>query len=293
MRLINRKRDYAFFILPALIIYTSIILFPIIYSFVLGFFEWDGSSKARFIGLQNYVKMFREPVFWIGLRNNLLIVLVSVLGQIPLGFILAYLIYRNLIRGTQFFQAMIFLPITISAIVVAILWNQIFAPGGIYTSIIRSITGNPRYILEIFQSRRWAIVPILFVILWFYTGIYMVIFIANMKKIPQSLIESAFIDGAKESQVMTRIVLPNLLPVVQTTMIFAIAGSLKSFDLIFAMTGGGPANFTEVIAIFMYINTFKYYNYGYGSAISIIIVVLSLGLITILQYVFSRLMRRY
>lgn len=293
MQTLNRKRDYILLTAPALLIYMGLMLFPVVYSFFLGFFKWDGSSALEFIGLSNYNRMFTDPVFYLGLKNNLLIVLVSIAGQIPFGFLFAYIIHRKLVKGTQFFQAMIFLPVVISAIVVAILWNQIFAPGGILTSIIRILKDDPRYVFGVFENKTWAMVPVLFVIFWLYTGTYMIIFLANMKRIPESIIESAFIDGAKEKDVLLKIILPNMIPVVHTTMVFAIAGSLKSFGLIFAMTAGGPAHFTEVVAIYMYQNTFKYYNYGYGSAISIIMVLMSIGFITILQQVFKHLENKY
>ena len=147
--------------------------------------------------------------------------------------------------------------------------------------------------LEIFESRTFAIVPILFVILWMYTGIYMVIFLANLQRIDPGVIEAAIIDGAREHQILLQVVLPQMANIVFTTAVFAIAGSLKSFDLIFAMTGGGPAHYTEVIAIYMYFNTFRYYNYGFGSAVSMVIVFLSLGLISAIQAVFKRVEARY
>lgn len=291
----SREKKVAYWTLvgPAVLIYASVILFPILFSFSAGFVEWSGLDTPQFVGLQNYSRMFSDPVFLLGLRNNLLIVAVSVFGQIPLGFVLAYVIYRKMTRGGSFFETMIFLPITISAIVVAKLWNQIFSPAGVYTQLLRIIRDDPRFVLEIFQSRTFAILPILFVILWYYTGIYMVIFLANLQRIDPSVIEAAVIDGATERQILFRVVLPQMTNIVFTTAVFAIAGSLKSFDLIFAMTGGGPAHYTEVIAIYMYLNTFKYYNYGFGSAVSMVIVFLSLGLITGIRVVFRRLEARY
>ena len=211
----------------------------------------------------------------------------------PFPVLLKILIYRKLVRGGRFFETMIFLPITVSAVVVAKLWNQIFSPVGLYTSLIRMIRDDPRFVLRVFESRVFAIFPILVVILWYYTGIYMVIFLANLQRISPSVIEAAVIDGAKEHQILFRVVLPQMANIVFTTAVFAIAGSLKSFDLIYAMTGGGPANYTTVIAIYMYLNTFKYYNYGFGSAVSMVIVALSLGLISAIRAVYRRLERRY
>lgn len=292
---ISREKKVAYGVLvgPAVLVYASIIIFPILFSLVAGFTQWNGLSTPEFVGLDNYTRMFTDPVFRLGLRNNLLIVGVSVFGQIPFGFALAYIIYRRMVRGHAFFETMIFLPITISAIVVAKLWNQIFSPRGLFTEFVRILSENDRFVLTIFESRTFAILPILFVILWMYTGIYMVIFLANLQRIDPGVIEAAVIDGAREHQILLRVVLPQMVNIVFTTAVFAIAGSLKSFDLIFAMTGGGPAHYTEVIAIYMYLNTFKYYNYGFGSAVSMMIVFLSLGLITAVQAVFRRLEARY
>ncbi|MFW5693678.1 MAG: carbohydrate ABC transporter permease [Alkalispirochaeta sp.] len=292
---ISREKKFAYGVLvgPAVFVYASIIIFPILFSLVAGFTEWNGLSTPEFVGFNNYTRMITDPIFRLGLRNNLLIVAVSVLGQIPFGFALAYIIYRRMVRGHGFFETMIFLPITISAIVVAKLWNQIFSPRGLFTQFVRLITENDRFVLTIFEDRALAIVPILFVILWMYTGIYMVIFLANLQRIDPGVIEAAVIDGAREHQILLQVVLPQMVNIVFTTAVFAIAGSLKSFDLIFAMTGGGPAHYTEVIAIYMYLNTFKYYNYGFGSAVSMMIVFLSLGLITAVQVVFRRLEARY
>ena len=289
----EKKIAYGVLVGPSVLVYGAVILFPIVFSLAAGFTEWSGLDTPTFVGLKNYTRMFSDAVFRLGLRNNLLIVAVSVFGQIPFGFALAYIIYRRMVRGHAFFETMIFLPITISAIVVAKLWNQIFAPAGLFTQLMRILRDDPRYVLEIFQDRTFAIVPILFVILWMYTGIYMVIFLANLQRIDPGVIEAAVIDGAKEHQILLRVVLPQMVNIVFTTAVFAISGSLKSFDLIFAMTGGGPAHYTEVIAIYMYLNTFKYYNYGFGSAVSMMIVFLSLGLITAIQSVFKRLEARY
>ncbi len=287
------KRNYLLLLLPGLIIYLSVVIFPIFFSLFASVTEWSGLDTPTFVGLQNYGKIFGDEVFRLGLRNNILIVLVSVFGQIPIGFIVAYIIYRRMVRGAQFYQGIIFLPVVISPIVVAILWNHIFSPAGILTQLIRVLVDDNRFVISIFESRQFAIVPILLVILWYYTGIYMIIFVANLQKIAPSILESAVIDGAREWQILLRIVLPQMVGVIFTTSVFAIAGSLKSFDLVFAMTAGGPSHYTEVIAIYMYINTFRYYKYGFGSAISIIIILFSLGLIGTLRYFASRLEKKY
>lgn len=289
----NRIRSYLILLAPAVLIYALVIIFPILFNVGFSFTRWTGFGAPQWLGLGNYRRMFADPVFLHGLRNNLLIVAVSVFGQIPLGFVFAYIIYRKMVHRERFFEVMIFLPITISPIVVAILWNQIFSSSGVFTQLVRIIREDPRYVFAIFENKQWALFPILFVILWMYTGLYMVIFIANLQRIDPQVLESATIDGATEGQILGRIILPLMVNIVFTTAVFAITGSLKSFDLIFAFTGGGPAHYTEVIAIYMYQNTFRYYNYGFGSAISMVIIVLSVGLIYMALGVYRHFARKY
>ncbi|WP_455381716.1 carbohydrate ABC transporter permease [Salinispira pacifica] len=278
-----KRFSYTVLTAPAIVVYAAIIVIPTLYSLTISFTEWSGFGAPKFTGLANYVTMFTDPVFLHDLRNNLLIVAVSVFGQIPFGFVLAYILFRRMVRATNFFETMIFLPITLSAVIVAVLWNRIFSPVGIYTMLMRYIHNDPRYVLKVFESETWAIVPILFVILWMYTGLYMIIFLANMQKITRSTIEAALLDGASEMQILFRVIVPAMIGVLFTTVVFAISGSLTSFTLIFAMTAGGPAHFTEIISIYMYNNTFSFYKYGLGNAVSVITVVLSVGLISLVR----------
>jgi multiple sugar transport system permease protein/raffinose/stachyose/melibiose transport system permease protein len=248
-------------------------IFPVFFSLALGFTQWKGYGEMIFTGLDNYKRMFTDPVFFIGLRNNIMIVLVSVFGQIPLGMLLAYILHRKMVKKANVFEALIFLPITISSVIIAQLWNRIFSPVGIVPAIMRTLTGNQDYIMTIVENKNLAIVPIMFVLLWQHTSLYMVIFLANLQRIPNTLIEAAQIEGASEGKIFLKIIVPMLGYVIFINSILAVSGSFKSFDLIYSMTGGGPAHYTEVIAVYMYNTTFVHQNYGYGSALSIIIIV--------------------
>ncbi len=289
----NKVVSYYLLLLPALIIYLGILVFPIGMSAGLSLTRWANFQLQGFYGLQNYFRIFTDPGFYRALWNNVQIMLVSVLGQIPLGILLAYILYRKFVKGVKFFEMMIFLPITISSVVVALLWNRIFSPVGIFPAIVRSITGNPDYVVTITENPQFAMVPILVVLLWMHTSLYMVMFLANMQRIPKSSLEAAKIDGAKEGTILWRIILPALANVIFTSSIFAISGSLKSFDLIFAMTGGGPVDYTNVMSIYLYKHTFTYSNYGYGSAISVVIIILSVGLIACGRYIYGRFQKRF
>ncbi|MBF9017877.1 MULTISPECIES: carbohydrate ABC transporter permease [unclassified Oceanispirochaeta] len=288
-----KRFSYYLLLLPALILYLSIILFPIGMSSVLSLTKWKNFQMVGFIGLGNYVKLFADPGFLRALWNNVQIMLISVLGQIPLGIILAYVLYRKFVKGFKFYEMMIFMPITISSVVVALLWNRIFSPVGIYTYFVKWLTGNPDYVMRISESPYFAMVPLLFVLLWMHTSLYMVMFLANMQRIPKSSLEAAKMDGASESVILWRIVLPALANVIFTSSIFAISGSLKSFDLVFAMTGGGPVDYTNVMSIYLYKHTFTYNNYGYGSAVSLVIVILSVGLISLGRALYGQFQKKF
>jgi multiple sugar transport system permease protein/raffinose/stachyose/melibiose transport system permease protein len=282
MRYSTYKRiSYYSFILPAFLIFIGVIIFPLLFSFALGFFSWKGYGAMEFVGLGNYLRIFSDPVFHIGLRNNIAIVLVSVFGQIPLGLLLAYMLYRKMVVRADLFEVLIFLPITISSVIVAQLWNRIFSPVGIFTMFMKAVTGNRDYIMTIVENKTFAIVPVMFVLLWQHTSLYMVIFLANLQRVPASIIEAAQIEGAGEGAIFIKLIAPMMSYVIFINSILAISGSFKSFDLIYSMTGGGPAHYTEVIAVYMYNTTFVHQNYGYGSALSIVIIlfiVLSIGL---------------
>ncbi len=285
MEKFKRVSIYMAFVLPALSVYLAIIAFPIISSVGLSFTDFNiYKNLAIWTGLANYIKIFKDPVFWFSMRNNLIVIFVSVFGQIPLGFGLAYLIYRKLVKRSGFFQAMVFLPTVISTIIIGILWSKMFSPIGVVPNIIQSITNNPNYSMTIMNSKQLAMIPIGFVLLWVYTGTYLIIFLANLQNIDPNIIEAAQIDGATEGQIFRKIIVPRLYGVIVLTSILAISGSLKSFDLLFAMTGGGPAYYTNLLSIYMYNYSFIYYNYGVGSAVSTVMVILSIVLVILIRF---------
>jgi raffinose/stachyose/melibiose transport system permease protein len=205
-----------------------------------------------------------------------------VFGQIPLGFILAYILSRKLIRGTDIFQTMIYLPNVISPVIIGILFTSFYyGNNSVFMEIVRVFRPNAEFNLNLNPM-----IPVLVVVLWMYTGFYMIIFMANLQRIDPSIIEAARIDGASEGQILLRIILPALSGVIVTCAILAISGSLRSFDLIYVMTQGGPAGQTRVLSLFMYNSAFRGApNYPLANAISTIMVVISFILIIITRKV--------
>jgi raffinose/stachyose/melibiose transport system permease protein len=224
--------------------------------------------------------MLTEPTgsFYLSLKNNMLIVAMSVFGQIPLGFILAYVLNRNLVKGAGFFQAMVYLPNVITPVIIGILFrNFYYGNQSVFMEIIRIFKPGAQ-----FNLGNSPMIPVLVVMLWMYTGFYVIIFLANMQRIDPGIIEAARIDGASEGQVLWHVVLPALSGVIVTSAILAISGSLKSFDLLFVMTQGGPAGMTQVLSLFMYNSAFKGApRYPLANAISTVMMIISFILIII------------
>ncbi len=281
----KRVSTYMVFVLPALTVYLAVVAFPIISSVGLSFTDYNiYKNRAIWTGLANYIEIFKDPVFWFSMKNNFFVIFVSVFGQIPLGLTLAYFIYRRLVKHGGFFQAMVFLPTVISTIIIGILWSKMFSPVGLVLRIIQVITNNPDYSMTIMTNKNLAMIPIGFVFLWLYTGAYLIIFLANLQNIDPDIIEAAQIDGATEGQIFIKIIVPQLYGVLVLTSILAMSGSLKSFDLIFAMTGGGPAYYTNLLSIYMYNQSFVFHNYGVGSAVSMVMVVLAIVLVILIRF---------
>lgn len=282
----EKKLSYTVLVLPAVLIYLAVVAFPTIFSILLSLTNYNGglifgNPDIQFVGLKSYLWMFTEPTgnFYTSLTNNLLIVAVSVFGQIPLGFILAYILSRKLIRfGNSFFQTMIYLPNVISPIIIGVLFNAIiYGRNSVLMDIRRFFDPSATFVLS-----GNPMVPVLIVILWMFTGFYMIIFLANMQRIDPAVIEAARIDGANESRILWHITLPALSGVIITNAILAISGSLKTFDLIYAMTNGGPAGQTRVLSLYMYQSAFTGSpNYPLANAISTVMVIISIILIVI------------
>lgn len=288
----NALLVYFGFILPGLGIYLFIEVYPILYSVILSFSDFNPNKGGawNFVGLLQYKTMINDPAFWHAVKNNLIVVLISIFMQIPIGFVLAFILYRKLVRTRHFFQSMVFLPQFLSMIVVGLMWKKLFQADGPVSYLLKFVSGDPDSQFTLMLNPNTVMIPIGFALIWMYTGFYMIIFLANLQKINDSMIEAAKIDGASEFQIFTRVIVPLLSGTILVSSVLAIAGSLRGFDLIFALTSQGLTRLNaEVLAIFMYRTAFQDYSntmrFAYGSAITNAMVLISIGLIMLSNFI--------
>ncbi len=295
----RRRKDLLIFfgfVTPGLLVYLFIVAYPVVYSLGLSFTDYNPNKGGQweFVGMLHYKTMITNPMFWHSLKNNMIVVAVSVFGQIPIGLILAYILFRKMVGCRGILQAMVFLPHFLSTIVIGTMWKRIFQADGPVSRLIQMISGDPGAQFDLMLKANTVMIPIAFALIWMYTGLYMIIFLANMQKINNSMIESAKIDGASESQIFFRIIGPLLSGTILVSTVLAIAGSLRGFDLIFALTTEGlQRNNAMVLPIFMYQTAFQDYSnsmrFAFGSAISNAIVFISIGLILFSNFIGKRL----
>lgn len=288
----HSKKAVCFFILPGLILFLLIVAVPIIQSAQYSTLKWNGISEGVFLGLQNYINLFQDPIFYLSLKNSLLLALASVLIQMPISMVLA-LILANGVRGENFFRNAFFIPVIISSTVIANLWMKIYHPTYGLLNVLFEWLGHPEWKQNWLGSASTVILACFIPMIWKDIGYNMLLFYSSAKSISSDIIEAAKVDGATKTQISTRIILPMILPMIEAVTIFCIVGSLKSFDMIFILTGGGPMHASSVLSLMMYNEIFANNHYGYASATAILIIIICLLFTALVQFVFKMIMNKY
>lgn len=264
------------FVLPALAIYLFYFLLPVPLSSYYSLFRWDGMSPLEhFRGLDNFRILMRDPVMWQSLLNNVRLVVLSIMIQLPIGLILG-LIVSSRLRGLGTFKLLYFLPMTISAVAIGLTWKFIYSPQyGLINNVLRAV-GLDSLTQGWLGEPNLAFGAVVAAVSWQYIPFYMVIFAAALAGIPRQLTESAYIDGASGFQSFVHVTFPLLGTTIRTAMVLSLTGSLKYFALIFVMTGGGPNHASELMATYMYKQAFGNFNMGYGSAIAVLMFLIAI-----------------
>lgn len=272
-KVMSNKWVIALYVLPALILIVAFIYGPILLTGYYGLMNWDGIGEMTFIGLDNYRELIQDKLFWDSAWHSLLLAFFSVLSLA--GYLIVSLILVGKIKGANLFRKIYLIPMLMSSVAIAQLWIKIYDPNnGMLNSFLMAVgVDNPPAWLADTDLVLYAIFA---AILWQYAGFYIIIYYAALKGVPESLIEAARIDGASPIQIAYKIKVPLISSVIKVTVVLAIVGSLKYFDLIYVMTGGGPNGASEVIASYMYKKAFSSYEYGYGSAVAFFLLLITL-----------------
>lgn len=289
-RALRDKKAICFFVLPALIWFCAIALFPVFQSAGYSLLNWDGVTEAKFIGLNNYKEMFQDPLFFKSVWNSLLLGVASVFIQLPISMILA-LILAGGVRGENFYRNAFFVPVVISGTIIAHLWLKVYHPTYGLLNMGLDAIGLESWQREWLGDEKTALFACFVPMVWQYIGYHMLLLYSAAKSISPETIEAAQVDGANRFQISVRVIIPMIMPMIKACVIFAIIGSLKSFDLIYILTNGGPVHASEVPSLLMYKKIFITNEYGYASAIAIFIILECLLFTFIVQKIFKYLQR--
>lgn len=252
--------------MPALVFLAVYIVYPIIDSFAASTMKWNGMGGSRaFTGLKNWGELIKDGNFWKAFINNIKIMFLSLLFQVPFAMALATFLDVTEKRGAVF-KVVWFLPYLLSSVAIGVLFKfALEANSGIIASVSKLAGGGG---VDLLGNPKAALYTVIGVVCWQYIPFYMVLYLAAYGTIPVELYEAASIDGATRSQYFWRVSLPLLRPTVISGMTLSIIGSLKYFDLIYVMTGGGPGVSTELMATYMYRTSFVRFNMGYGATVA-------------------------
>ena len=272
------------FLAPALLIYSVVVVYPMIYSSWLSLFRWDGVAPTKvFVGFDNYVTLLTQnDVFWIALRNNAVWLVAALLLPTSIGLGLAILL-NSKFRGSHIFRSIFYFPAVLSLAVVGLIWTWIYHPDlGLLNQAL--IAGG----LKSF-TRNWlsdpniALYPVIIAATWNAVGLPMLLFLAGLQTIPEELHEAAKVEGAGPIRRFLYVTFPLLRETTLVVLAITAISALKAYDIIYAMTNGGPANRTQLLSTWMYFLTYNYNQVGLGTAIAVVL--FSLTLIFAIPYI--------
>ena len=277
------------FLLPALFLFVAILIAPIVMSAFYSFHNWNGLKEPIFIGFQNYVELFTSGSinFMRALKNALLLALFSTVIQLPFALWLALKLAKG-IRGERLFLSVFFMPVLISTVVIGQLWLKIYNPDyGVLNVALRAL-GLESWCQIWLGDRNTALGAAFVPLLWQYVGYHMLLMYAGIKSVPPELREAGMLDGCTEGKLNRYIVIPYIKPILRVSVIFAVTGSLKSFDLIYVLTNGGPVHATEVPSTLMINLLFLRNRYGMGSTIAVMLIILCFAFALLINMVFRK-----
>lgn len=254
---------------PALALFLALWAIPAIASLYLSFTDYNLAQAPEWVGLDNYRNLFSDKRFWSSLRVTTVLTLFAVGPTIFLALLLAL----PLARGgtvTALIRGLIFVPAVIPLVSAVLVWQAIYQTNGLANTVLGWLGVNPQPWLT---NARTALVAIVVMVIWKYTGLYVLIFIAGLQGIPRNLYEAAAIDGSKGARTFLFITIPQLRRTFLFVIVIGVTGAVQSFVPVFILTGGGPVNATEVLPLYLFNNAFLFSRFGYASAIAVVLLI--------------------
>jgi raffinose/stachyose/melibiose transport system permease protein len=260
------------FLPPALLLFTLFVVLPIAEAAWYSGYNWNGfGSPKNWVGFDNYRFVFETRAFGLALRNNVLIIVVSLLIQLPLALALAIILAEKF-RGAVALRMLFFLPYVLAEIATGLIFSFVYdGDYGLLAAVYRWFGAEAPHLLA---SPQTSMLAILIVIVWKYFGFHMMLYIAALQSLDKNLIEAARIDGAKRGQVLRYIVIPLMYPTIRLSVFFAVIGSFQLFDLVMPLTRGGPADSSHTMVSFLYSFGVTRMRVGFGSAVGVILFVI-------------------
>ncbi|MFC5503332.1 carbohydrate ABC transporter permease [Lysinimonas soli] len=263
------------FLLPGMAVFLAVIIYPALQALQMSFFDWKivAGAVSRFVGFDNYARAFADPHFWLSLQNSGIYMLATVPPQIILGLFIATLLKRKS-PSQPIFRVLFYLPVVTSWVVVSLLFKYLFADSGLVNFTLHDFLHLMSSDVSWLSTRGTALVAICALGVWKGIGWSMMIFLAALQGVPESLEEAATMDGANRWQRFRAVTLPAVSPATVFVTVMLVIGGLNVFTSVLLVTGGGPVGQTDVVLSYMYTQAFTYLDFGYGSALAVILAVL-------------------
>lgn len=281
------KLTIALFVLPALVVYLIWVIYPIISAIWMSTLKSDTLHSSHFAGLENYISVFQSTLFWKSMKISVIFIIFTTIFQVILGFFYGYLVYLQP-KGYRIYKILLFIPNVLPSVATGFIWSYIYSPSmGVLKPFMEAI-GLGEYYISPIADPKLALWAVIFAQIWCGLGVQVILFNSGFMNIPSEVIESARLDGATGWKMIKTMVIPMSWDITKMVIILQTIGALRSFDLIYVMTAGGPNHSTEVLPMHLFVNAFQNFNLGYGNVIAVVLFVLAMIITIVMRKVMER-----
>ncbi len=267
-----------FYLSIPVLIYIFIMIIPTIVAFGYSFFKWSGGPRRKFIGIENYIHLFKDKIFLTSFKNTIIFTLLMMVGQVGIAFIFTLLFTMKWVKFVELHRRVMYLPCIIAPVVIGLVWQIIYnADYGLLNQILAQL-GLSKWIKPWLDDPNIAMYSLAIPVIWQHIGYYLILLMGAVATIPKDVLEVAEIDGATGFKRSLYITIPMIWDTMKICMMMCLAGSFKAFDHIMVMTGGGPGRSTTVLSLYNYDVSFTQMRLGYASAMAVVILVVSMTL---------------